>query len=232
MCLVRRFLRCISLKSQNSNRRGRCCQLLACLACCLVFTILHHAPSHSLAAPALPLTVGCARVVMALRIRLQGIGVLMTSILTILTPLAASKGSGVLIAVRVLEGLFEGVTFPAFHAVLGLWVPLHERTKYSTLAYSGAQFGTVVRGKKKRKTSHHSLHPFSLALSLPRSPPVSACADVCICDDVAHCRYRTQYRAISARWTAQAASRISWAGGRPYSTCAAGSGWHGTCSSC
>lgn len=68
----------------------------------------------------------------------------MTSILTILTPLAAKLGVGVLIALRVLEGLFEGVTFPAFHAVLGRWVPIHERTKYSTLAYAGAQFGTVV----------------------------------------------------------------------------------------
>ena len=42
--------------------------------------------------------------------------------LTILTPVAARAGPGVLIAVRVLEGLGEGVTFPAFHAILSRYV--------------------------------------------------------------------------------------------------------------
>ena len=39
----------------------------------------------------------------------------------------------VLIALRVMEGIFEGVTCPAFHAVLGRWVPPHERTKYAQI---------------------------------------------------------------------------------------------------
>lgn len=46
-----------------------------------------------------------------------GVGIGMTALLTLLTPLAAKSGVGVLIAVRIIEGVFEGVTFPCIHAV-------------------------------------------------------------------------------------------------------------------
>uniref|UniRef100_A0A061QHU6 Sialin n=1 Tax=Cupiennius salei TaxID=6928 RepID=A0A061QHU6_CUPSA len=74
---------------------------------------------------------------------LFGIGVLCTAVLTLLTPLAAKTGYGTLIALRVLEGLGEGVTFPAMHAMLGCWMPKLERSMLSTIIYSGAQIGTV-----------------------------------------------------------------------------------------
>eukprot|EP00040_Diaphanoeca_grandis_P026890 m.151631 g.151631 ORF g.151631 m.151631 type:complete len:496 (-) comp30770_c2_seq4:305-1792(-) len=73
-----------------------------------------------------------------------GIGILMTSVLTLLTPRAARTGTPVLIALRIAEGFFEGVTYPAFHSILGRWVPMHERTKISTFVYAGAYAGTVV----------------------------------------------------------------------------------------
>eukprot|EP00037_Helgoeca_nana_P015170 m.141938 g.141938 ORF g.141938 m.141938 type:complete len:519 (-) comp22892_c0_seq2:155-1711(-) len=73
-----------------------------------------------------------------------GVGVLVTSVLTLLTPLAANAGVPVLVAVRVLEGLGEGVTFPAFNAVLACWVPPHDRTRFSTFVFAGALFGTIV----------------------------------------------------------------------------------------
>eukprot|EP00038_Savillea_parva_P007854 m.172914 g.172914 ORF g.172914 m.172914 type:complete len:545 (+) comp13610_c0_seq1:313-1947(+) len=73
-----------------------------------------------------------------------GVGVLVTSVLTLLTPWAADAGVEVLVALRVLEGIGEGVTFPAFNQVLGQWVPSHDRTKFATFAYSGALFGTIV----------------------------------------------------------------------------------------
>jgi len=72
-----------------------------------------------------------------------GLGVLCTSLLTILTPVAAKAGIGPMIAVRILEGFGEGVTFPAFHAILSRWVPYSERTKISTFVYAGAYIGTV-----------------------------------------------------------------------------------------
>jgi MFS family permease len=73
-----------------------------------------------------------------------GFGILGTSVLTILTPFAARAGVSSLIVVRILEGFGEGVTFPAFHAILSRWVPSHEKTKMSTFAYAGAYIGTVV----------------------------------------------------------------------------------------
>ncbi|XP_054722553.1 sialin-like [Uloborus diversus] len=75
---------------------------------------------------------------------LFGGGVLCTSLLTLLTPLAARAGVAPLIALRVLEGLGEGVTFPAMHAIIGVWLPRLERSSLATLIYSGAQIGTVV----------------------------------------------------------------------------------------
>ena len=40
-----------------------------------------------------------------------GVGTFVTAILTILTPVAANAGTGVLIAVRVLEGIGEVRTY-------------------------------------------------------------------------------------------------------------------------
>lgn len=76
--------------------------------------------------------------------RLYGIGVLITAIFTILTPFAANTSIYSLVFVRVMEGLGEGVTFPAMHAMLAVWVPPQERSRLAGLVYSGAQAGTVI----------------------------------------------------------------------------------------
>ncbi|KAL5014023.1 hypothetical protein ScPMuIL_008293 [Solemya velum] len=76
--------------------------------------------------------------------KLFGFGVLCTSILTLLTPIAARYHLGALLAVRVLEGIGEGVTFPAVHAMWGKWAPIFERSKLVSFCYAGAQLGTVV----------------------------------------------------------------------------------------
>ncbi|KAM4772109.1 sialin [Rhinophrynus dorsalis] len=75
---------------------------------------------------------------------LLGFGILGTAIFTLLTPLAADLGAGYLIAVRALEGLGEGVTFPAMHAMWSCWAPPLERSRLLSLSYAGAQLGTVV----------------------------------------------------------------------------------------
>jgi len=75
---------------------------------------------------------------------IYGIGTLCTAILTLLTPLAAEAGVGVFIALRVLEGLGEGVTYPAMHALMAKWLPLPERSRGVSLIAVGAQFGTLV----------------------------------------------------------------------------------------
>jgi len=76
--------------------------------------------------------------------RLYGSGVLITAVFTLLTPLAANTSIYLFVLVRVLEGLGEGVTFPAMHAMLAVWVPPHERSRMAGLVYSGAQAGTVL----------------------------------------------------------------------------------------
>ncbi|XP_040284583.1 sialin isoform X1 [Bufo bufo] len=75
---------------------------------------------------------------------LLGFGILGTAVFTLLTPLAADLGAGYLIAVRALEGLGEGVTFPAMHAMWSSWAPPLERSRLLSLSYAGAQLGTVV----------------------------------------------------------------------------------------
>lgn len=75
---------------------------------------------------------------------LYGLGVLVTAIFTLLTPWAAQTSAYMLVAVRIMEGLGEGVTFPAMHAMLAKWSPPNERSKMGSRVYSGAQFGTVI----------------------------------------------------------------------------------------
>ena len=50
---------------------------------------------------------------------LYGLGVLVTAFFTLITPWAANTSVYLLVAVRIMEGLGEGVTFPAMHAMLG-----------------------------------------------------------------------------------------------------------------
>ncbi|CAG5124437.1 unnamed protein product [Candidula unifasciata] len=73
-----------------------------------------------------------------------GIGIFATALLTLLTPLLTTWSPYMLIACRVFEGLFEGVTYPAIHAIWSKWAPPAERTKLATFGFSGSYFGTVV----------------------------------------------------------------------------------------
>lgn len=75
---------------------------------------------------------------------LFGLGILSTAVLTLLTPVAARGSVGLLVALRVLIGLCEGIVFPANHAVWTKWAPPLERSKLATIAVSGAHIGTVI----------------------------------------------------------------------------------------
>ncbi|XP_017491818.1 PREDICTED: putative inorganic phosphate cotransporter, partial [Rhagoletis zephyria] len=67
------------------------------------------------------------------------------SLLAILTPLCAAIGSWQLVlASRILQGVFQGSVFPAVHTILSKWSPVDERDLMSSCAYSGCQFGTFV----------------------------------------------------------------------------------------
>ncbi|XP_076014875.1 sialin [Genypterus blacodes] len=75
---------------------------------------------------------------------IMGFGLLGTVIFTLLTPTAADLGVGYLIAVRVLEGLGEGVTFPTMYSMWASWAPPMERSRLLTICLTGAQLGTVI----------------------------------------------------------------------------------------
>lgn len=75
---------------------------------------------------------------------LFGIGVLGTAVLTLVSPPAARLSPYGLISLRIMEGIFEGVTYPCAHAIWSKWAPVLERSKLVTISFSGAYFGTVV----------------------------------------------------------------------------------------
>ncbi len=72
-----------------------------------------------------------------------GVGVLVWSLFTVLTPPAAYIGFTMLIIVRVLMGMGEAVTFPSIYTLYSRWVPLTERSRAVALANSGIPLGTV-----------------------------------------------------------------------------------------
>ena len=40
--------------------------------------------------------------------------------------------------------MFEGVTFPALHAMIARWVPLEERNSFMSRSFMGSVFGLVI----------------------------------------------------------------------------------------
>ncbi|XP_033726728.1 sialin-like [Pecten maximus] len=76
--------------------------------------------------------------------RLFGYGILITAILSLLTPLSAKVGTWAVMVVRILMGLAEGVTIPALSSMQGKWLPKLERTLLSNVANAGAHFGNVI----------------------------------------------------------------------------------------
>jgi len=75
---------------------------------------------------------------------LFGIGVLITAVFTLLTPIAANTSIYFLYVVRIIEGLGEGVTFPAMLAMIARWSSPQERSRFTAFSYAGACLGTVI----------------------------------------------------------------------------------------
>ncbi|XP_067626279.1 sialin [Eurosta solidaginis] len=65
-------------------------------------------------------------------------------IATLLTPILTVQHYGGLIAMRVLEGIGGGATFPAMHCLIAAWAPPNERSLMSTIIYVGTSFGTAI----------------------------------------------------------------------------------------
>lgn len=64
--------------------------------------------------------------------------------MTLLTPLAAKAGLGVFITLRIVEGFFEGVTYPSLHEIWSKWAPPLERSRLNAIAFAGSYVATVL----------------------------------------------------------------------------------------
>lgn len=76
--------------------------------------------------------------------RLLGIAVLVWSVFTLATPIAAETSLSTLIAVRIGMGIGESAMFPACYELIGRYVPAEFRTRAVTRILSGIAVGTVA----------------------------------------------------------------------------------------
>ena len=75
--------------------------------------------------------------------KVLGYGLLIWSFFTVITPAFAYSGLWLLILVRILLGLGEGITFPSWHSIYARWIPFDERTRSIAFTNSGIAAGTV-----------------------------------------------------------------------------------------
>ena len=75
--------------------------------------------------------------------KVLGYALIIWSLFTIVTPFFAYSGLWWLIFIRILLGLGEGVTFPAWHSIYARWIPFQERTRAVGFTNSGIAAGTV-----------------------------------------------------------------------------------------
>ncbi|XP_046439302.1 vesicular glutamate transporter 1-like [Daphnia pulex] len=73
-----------------------------------------------------------------------GSAIVVSACLNMLLPGAAKLHPVVFTLVRILQGLVEGVTYPACHGIWRWWAPPLERSRLATLAFCGSYAGAVV----------------------------------------------------------------------------------------
>ena len=79
-----------------------------------------------------------------------GLAIGSSSFLFLFVPTAYMLHPSVLITIRVMQGLVEGVAYPACHGIWRYWAPPLERSRLATLAfcgtYAGIFFGLPLSG--------------------------------------------------------------------------------------
>uniref|UniRef100_A0A8C9RFR3 Solute carrier family 17 member 8 n=1 Tax=Scleropages formosus TaxID=113540 RepID=A0A8C9RFR3_SCLFO len=76
--------------------------------------------------------------------RVFGAAILLTSLLNMFIPSAARVHYGCVMFVRILQGLVEGVTYPACHGMWSKWAPPLERSRLATTSFCGSYAGAVI----------------------------------------------------------------------------------------
>ena len=75
--------------------------------------------------------------------KIYGGSLFLTGVITFLLPMAARYDVSALIGLRVLQGIFEGVTFPSLHAMTARWIPPFSRNSFIARSYFGSTFGVI-----------------------------------------------------------------------------------------
>lgn len=68
----------------------------------------------------------------------------LSTLMTLLTPVAAQMHWIMLIVVRVIAGIGSGAVYPAMHAMWSRWAPPTERSKLTNITYAGSWMGCVI----------------------------------------------------------------------------------------
>lgn len=76
--------------------------------------------------------------------RVFGTAITTSAILNMFIPTATRLHPAAVISVRVLQGLVEGVTYPACHGIWRNWAPPLERSRLATMALAGSYAGAVL----------------------------------------------------------------------------------------
>ncbi|XP_035678407.1 sialin-like [Branchiostoma floridae] len=76
--------------------------------------------------------------------KVLGLSMLLSSVLTLFTPVAAFSGEWWLFVVRVLVGFVQGVVYPSTFGMLSRWAPPAERSSLLTIASLGETFGVFI----------------------------------------------------------------------------------------
>lgn len=76
--------------------------------------------------------------------RVFGIALAISAFLNCLLPSAAKISVAVAMIVRILQGLVEGVTYPACHGIWRHWAPPLERSRLATISFTGSYAGAVL----------------------------------------------------------------------------------------
>ncbi|XP_076841082.1 vesicular glutamate transporter 3 [Brachyhypopomus gauderio] len=76
--------------------------------------------------------------------RVFGAAIVLTSLFNMFIPSAARVHYRCVMFVRVLQGLVEGVTYPACHGLWSKWAPPLERSRLATTSFCGSYAGAVI----------------------------------------------------------------------------------------
>ena len=76
--------------------------------------------------------------------KVYGGAMFLTGIVTFLLPVAAKLSSGAFIALRIVQGVLEGASFPSLHALTARWIPPSKRNTFIAGSYFGSVFSKLI----------------------------------------------------------------------------------------